>query len=154
VTRIDATTIINASVETVFSYSLSIDLELSAASNYSIRAIDGVTSGNIGPGQRVTWQVRQFGVWLTHTTEITAFKEPSYFQDSMVDGLFHSFSHDHFFSLLPTGQTEMRDEMNFSMPILLTGKLAETLFVRRRLTSLLDKRNQAIKKEAEASGKR
>jgi len=45
VTRIDVTTVINASVEAVFRSSLSIDLELSAARDYGIRAIDGVTSG-------------------------------------------------------------------------------------------------------------
>jgi ligand-binding SRPBCC domain-containing protein len=150
-TTIEAITIMNAPIEAVFRASLSIDLELSAAKNYGIRAVAGVTSGFIGAGQRVTWQVKQFGVRVTHTTEITGFDAPSYFQDRMVQGMFRSFCHDHFFLALDTGQTEMRDRVRLSMPFFMGGKLAEILFVKRRLVTLLYKRNVAIQNAAEES---
>ena len=149
-TTIRAVTIIDASIKAAFRFSLSIDLELSAAKDYGIRAVGGVTTGSIGRGERVTWKVRQFGVPITHTTEISGFREPSYFQDRMVKGFFRTFTHDHFFSSLSPAKTEMRDEMSFSMPLLLTGKLAELLIVKRRLSVLLTKRNAAIKAAAES----
>jgi hypothetical protein len=49
------------------------------------RAISGVTSGLIGAG--LTWQGRHFGFTLTHTSRITAYQRPKYFQDCMVRGL-------------------------------------------------------------------
>jgi len=150
-TKIGVTTLIKAPIENVFRSSLSIDLELSAAKEYGIKAVGGVTTGTIGAGERVTWQVRQFGMWVSHTTEITGFREPFYFQDSMVKGLFRTFSHDHFFRSLGPRETEMRDEMSFSMPLFLAGKVVELLFVKRRLRGLLDRRNQAIRAEAEGS---
>ena len=150
-TTIVAITLINAPIEKVFTSSLSIDLELSAAKEYGIRAVGGVTSGIIGKGERVTWQVKQFGLWVSHTTEISGFREPTYFQDMMINGLFQSFCHDHFFRSVSPTQTEMRDEVSFSMPLLLAGKPAESLFVRRRLSALLYKRNCAIKTETEES---
>jgi ligand-binding SRPBCC domain-containing protein len=97
---IQVRTIIYAPIEVCFRFSLSIDLELRAAAEYSIHAVAGVTTGMIGLGERVTWRTRQFGLWVTHTTEITALDEPRYFQDSMVRGLFRSFQHDHFFHLI------------------------------------------------------
>ena len=87
-TTIVAMTLINAPIEKVFTSSLDIDLELSAANEYGIRAVGGVTSGIIGAGERVTWQVKQFGLWVSHTTEISRFQEPTYFQDRMIKGLF------------------------------------------------------------------
>lgn len=150
-TTITAITIIAAPIELCFRSSLSIDLELIAAKDYGIRAIDGVTTGIIGAGERVTWQTKQFGFWVTHTSEITGFDAPVFFQDRMVKGLFDSYEHNHFFRLISPTTTEMRDEMSFSMPALLTGLVAERMIVKRRLASLLRKRNDAIRKDAEAA---
>jgi hypothetical protein len=65
-TSISATTIISAPIDVCFRSSLSIDLELLAAKDYGIKAIGGVTTGIIGAGERVIWQTRQFGIWITH----------------------------------------------------------------------------------------
>jgi ligand-binding SRPBCC domain-containing protein len=87
---------------------------------------------------------------IEHTTEITGFDQPSYFEDSMVRGLFASFQHDHFFREVAAGQTEMRDAMQFSMPDWLTGTIAKRLVVKRRLATLLSRRNDAIRSCCEA----
>jgi ligand-binding SRPBCC domain-containing protein len=149
---ITSVTIIHAPVEACFRSSLSIDLELAAAKNYSIKAIGGITTGIIGAGERVTWQTRQFGLRITHTTEITGFDSPVYFQDSMVEGIFHSFQHDHFFRSMSPTKTEMRDEVRFRMPVVLGGQICDLLVVKRRLTKLLLQRNLIIQKDAETNG--
>src|SRR5271170_4885645 len=92
-----AITLINAPIEVCFRSSLNIELEVVAGKDYQVRAIGGVTSGIIGAQDRVTWRTKQFGLWITHTSEITGYEAPVYFQDSMVKGLFRSFQHDHFF---------------------------------------------------------
>ena len=150
-TTIRATTTIDALVEVCFHLSLSIDLELTSSQKYGIRAIGGVTKGSIGLGERVTWKSRQYGIWVTHTSEITRLEPPSYFQDAMVHGLFRSFKHDHFFRHVNPNRTEMRDELHFSMPVYLLGTITEHLLVKRRLTGLLATRNALIKQSAEAA---
>jgi ligand-binding SRPBCC domain-containing protein len=150
-TTIRATTIIDAPIEVCFQLSLSIDLELSAARQYEIKAVGGVTKGSIGLGERVTWKSRHFGIWVIHTSEITRLEPPSYFQDSMVRGLFHSFKHDHFFRSVNSHRTEMHDELHFCLPAYLLGVITEQLLVMPRLTDLLMARNALIKKNAESS---
>jgi ligand-binding SRPBCC domain-containing protein len=151
-TTIEKSAIIDAPIETCFDLSLNIDLELAAAHKYDLRAITGVTGGPIGFGQRVTWQSRQFGLRIRHTSEITGFQPPVYFQDKMVRGIFKSFVHDHFFRAISPRQTEMRDLLRFGMPAIMLGRLTELLLVRRRLESLLSQRNTLIKERAERTG--
>ena len=147
---IEAVTVIHAPIDRCFEWSLNIDLEVEAGKSYGLRPIGGVTSGVIGLGQRVQWRTKQFGLWITHTSEITAFRKPMFFADSMVQGVFRSFRHEHTFRALDSGVTEMRDHLSFSIPWYLAGALAERWIVRRRLTQLLVVRNQLIRKKAEA----
>jgi ligand-binding SRPBCC domain-containing protein len=151
VTEIQLITFIDAPVEICFQLSLSIELELEAAKAHRLRAVSGVTSGNIGPGERVGWQTRQFGIIVSHLSEISGFDRPVFFQDTMVKGLFRSFRHDHFFRSLNANRTEMRDEMRFRMPLWLMGLVSERMVMRARLTTLLKQRNQLIKEAAEGS---
>ena len=148
-TNLQAVTIIRAPIQQCFELSLNIDLEQGAATEYGLQAVSGVTSGMIKLGERVTWRAKQFGIWVRHTTEITAYDSPNYFQDSMIAGVFRFFAHDHYFSSSDATHTEMRDEMHFAMPFWLTGAVAERLFVGRRMQALLLKRNAAIKQRAE-----
>jgi len=149
-TLIELTTSIAAPVETCFRLSLNIDLELKAAKSHCMGAVSGVTSGSIGPGDRVGWETRQFGIVVSHMSEITAFSPPVFFEDRMVKGLFQSFQHEHFFRVLSPNKTEMRDVMRFRMPLYLLGAISERLVVRQRLIALLKQRNRVIKETAES----
>jgi ligand-binding SRPBCC domain-containing protein len=149
-TTIELTTLIEAPVETCFQLSLSIDLELKAAKAHDIRAVSGVTSGVINAGQRVGWKTKQFGITVSHVSEITGFRRPLFFQDSMVKGIFRSFQHDHFFQSLGANKTEMRDSLRFSMPFWLMGAISEKLIIRSRMSQLLLLRNSLIRETAEA----
>lgn len=143
--------VIEADIKRCFKTSLDLDVELEAAKSSSIKAVAGRTSGVIGPGETVTWQVKQFGIWMRHTTLISGFEEPIHFQDSMVEGLFKSFVHDHYFTSLTADRTLMRDEMRFAMPWYLFGPISEELVVRRQLLEVLEKRNRVIKRVAETA---
>lgn len=146
---IELLTAIAAPIETCFELSLDIDLEIEAAADYRVRPISGKLSGRIGPGERVGWETRQFGCTVSHLSEITAFNPPTYFEDRMVTGIFKSFEHHHYFISSGPRQTEMRDVLKFSMPAFLMGVISEKFLVRRRLTTLLQKRNSLLKRVAE-----
>jgi len=149
-TVIELITVIDAPIEACFELSLSIDLELKAARAHHIRAVSGVTSGIIGPGQQVLWKTKQFGITVSHMSEITGFQRPHFFQDSMLKGIFKSFKHDHFFQTLGVSRTEMRDRLSFSMPLWFLGTVSERLILRPRLIRLLELRNNLIKETAQS----
>jgi ligand-binding SRPBCC domain-containing protein len=122
---------IAAPAERCFLLSLNIDLHKQSAAQTNEVAIAGVTSGIIGPGERVTWRGRHFGLMLTHETLISQYDRPNHFQDIMLRGMFRSFEHDHFFDALEDGTTLMRDELRFIAPFGPLGRFAETIFLRR-----------------------
>ena len=94
---LELTTLVAAPVERVFDLSRSIDLHTASTAATGERAVAGVTSGLIGPGEEVTWRARHFGVWQSLTSRIVIFDRPRHFRDSMVRGAFRRFDHDHRF---------------------------------------------------------
>src|SRR5437867_5475060 len=86
-------TMMDAPIERCFDVARSIDLHQGSAAKTSERAIAGVTSGLIGPGQTVTWEAVHFGIRQRLTTRITEYRRPYLFTDEMVRGAFRSFVH-------------------------------------------------------------
>ena len=113
------------------------------------RAVAGVTTGLIADGESVTWRGRHFGLMLQHTSKITQYKPPGYFQDVMTAGLFKSFEHDHRFQE-QDGETVMRDELGFSAPFGVFGLMAERVVLRNYLARFLLERNKFLKHVAES----
>jgi ligand-binding SRPBCC domain-containing protein len=145
---IDITTDIRAPIQRVFDLSRSVDLHTASTSQTGERAVPGVTSGLMQLGDYVTWRARHFGIWQQLTTRITVFEPPSYFRDSMVDGAFKRFDHDHFFSA--RGEfTQMRDVFAFDSPLGILGDIADRLFLAGYVRRFLDGRNALIKTVAE-----
>jgi ligand-binding SRPBCC domain-containing protein len=111
--------------------------------------VAGVTTGLIGNGESVTWQGRHFGLMLRHTSKITQYEPPTFFQDVMTAGVFKSFEHDHRFQQ-QDGETLMKDELRFAAPLGVLGLLAESLVLRTYLTRFLLERNKFVKQVAES----
>ena len=145
-------TLIRAPIERCFDLARSVEVHLAGNIHSGEQAIaaEGVTSGLIGLGQRVTWRARHFGVWFRLTSEITAMERRSYFQDTMVQGPFRRMQHDHFFRPLPDHATEMRDVFCFTAPFGALGRLTEILVLRRYMHALLVERNEVIRRIAES----
>jgi ligand-binding SRPBCC domain-containing protein len=147
---IHQTTLIDAFIERCFDLSLDLDIEIEAVGADRIQPVAGVAHGRIRANETVSWRARQFGLWIGHTSLISGYDAPVFFEDSMVRGIFRSFVHKHFFRAVSPHQTEMTDEMTFTMPWLLGGPFTDTLIVRRQLLSLLQARNAVIKRRAES----
>ncbi len=147
-------TVIRAPIERCFDLARSVEVHIAGNvhSGESAVAAGGVTSGLIGMAERVTWRAKHFGVWHTLTSEITAMDRPASFQDTMIQGIFGSMKHDHFFRALTPEETEMKDIFCFAAPLPVLGRFAEAAFLRRYMQALLRERNAVIKEIAESSG--
>jgi len=132
-----------------FFLALSIDLHVQSTYGTRELAVAGVTTGLIGNGESVTWQGRHFGLMLRHTSKITQYEPPTFFQDVMTAGTFKSFEHDHRFQQ-QDGDTLMTDELRFAAPLGVLGLLAESLVLRTYLTRFLLERNKFVKQVAES----
>lgn len=140
---------IAAPIERVFDLARSIDVHMASTAWQGERAIAGVKHGLIGPGERVKWRGRHFGLMVRHTSQIMLFERPTHFQDAMVHGLFASFCHDHYFDATPEG-TLMRDDMRFVAPLGTLGILAERIALEKHMRGLLQQRNNYIRRVAES----
>jgi ligand-binding SRPBCC domain-containing protein len=114
------------------------------------RAVGGVTSGLLGPGDEVTWEATHFGVRQRLTSRITEFDPPKRFVDEMVRGAFRSFRHEHQFNEIDGG-TEVVDIFDYTAPLGPLGRLADILFLSRYMTRLLRDRNAYLKRAAESA---
>jgi ligand-binding SRPBCC domain-containing protein len=150
--RIELVTHIAAPCDRCFDLARSVEVHVHSTSTTGERAVGGRTSGLLDIHEEVTWRARHFGVWQTLTSRITAFDRPRHFRDSMVQGAFKHFDHDHYFASDHAGCTVMRDVFDYSAPCGALGGLAEWLFLTRYMRRLLTTRNQALKAVAESDG--
>jgi ligand-binding SRPBCC domain-containing protein len=150
--RFEETTLIDAPIERVFDLSRSIEVHLLANihENEQALAVGRLTTGLAGLGDQVTWRAKHFGFWHDLTSEVTAMQPPTYFQVTMVDGVFRSMRADHLFRSLPSGATELRDVFMIAAPLPILGPIAEALFLRRYMMVLNRERNAVIKRLAES----
>jgi hypothetical protein len=146
-------TVIDAPIDRCFDLSRSVEVHLVANihSGEQVLAISGITSGLPELSQQVTWRAKHFGVWQNLTSKFTAMQPPTYFQATMVKGIFRSMQADHYFRTLPSGATEMKDLFRVAAPLPVLSQLAEILFLRRYMLALLRERNTVIKQIAESN---
>ncbi|WP_192821344.1 SRPBCC family protein [Rufibacter sp. LB8] len=133
----------------VFDLSRSIDLHLLSTQQTHEKAIAGKTQGLMGLGEWVTWRAKHFGVYQQLTSHITEMEPPHFFVDEMVAGAFNRFRHEHHFQESPYG-TLMVDLFDYTSPLGMLGKLADFLFLKKYMTTLLAERNRVLKEVAES----
>ncbi|MBX9724391.1 MAG: SRPBCC family protein, partial [Candidatus Obscuribacterales bacterium] len=107
-------------------------------------------SGLIEAGQSVTWKARHLGIWFSLKSQISAYDRPNHFRDSMQEGPFSRFVHDHFFEFKNL-RTRMVDRLDYESPFGPIGNIADRLFLKNYLKDLLLKRNEQIKTAAESN---
>jgi ligand-binding SRPBCC domain-containing protein len=141
---------IDAPVERCFLLCLSVDLHLASARASREQAVEGVMTGLISEGETVTFRGRHLGLKLRHKSRIDVLRPYSYFRDVMVSGVFSRFEHEHHFATMDDG-TRLSDEIRFTAPWGVLGRLATKILVKRHLTAFLLERNAVIKQVAESN---
>ncbi|RZJ70062.1 SRPBCC family protein [Flavobacterium sp.] len=141
-------TTIDASVQTVFDLSRSVDLHLESTSQTDEKVVGGKMSGLMELGETVTWRAKHFGFYLTHESKITQMTD-GFFVDEMISGHFKSFRHEHFFTVDASGLTEMTDLIRYGTPFGIFGWIFDGLLLEAHLRKLIENRNLCIKRAAE-----
>jgi ligand-binding SRPBCC domain-containing protein len=78
--------------------------------------------------------------WVTEITQVT---ENVYFVDEQRKGPYRLWHHEHFLKAVSDG-VEMIDIVHYQAPFGFLGKLANALFIRKKLQSIFDYRYQKI----------
>lgn len=96
------------------------------------------------PGMIITYFVSPlFGVKLRWMTEITHVKEKEYFVDEQRFGPYALWHHQHHFKQVEGG-IMMTDIVNYAIPYGFIGRMANSLFVKKKLTDVFSFRADAI----------
>lgn len=145
-------TVIAAPAGDCFNLSLSVDAHAASMRASGEQAIGGVTSGVMTLGDSVTWRARHFGIAFRMTSAITEYRPPSRFVDEQQHGPFRRWWHEHTFTALPDGQTQMTDVVEFQSPLGLLGRVADGLVLGHYMPHLLRQRNAWLKTTLEQRG--
>lgn len=141
-------TLINAPAETCFDLMRDIRIHTETTAHTDEKAVAGVTDGQIGLGQTVTFEGSHFGVKQRLTVKVVEFDRSRLFVDEMTEGNFKSFRHTHEFFPVEGG-TLMRDTLVWTSPFGLLGKIVDNLLLQRHLRKLVYGRNAKLKEIAE-----
>jgi ligand-binding SRPBCC domain-containing protein len=138
-------TVIAAPIGDCFDLSLSVDAHAASMRASSEQAIGGVTSGVMKLGDSVTWRARHFGIVFRMTSAITEYRPPERFVDEQQNGPFRRWWHEHTFTTLTNGQTQMIDVVRFQSPFGLLGYVADRVVLGYYMPHLLGQRNAWLK---------
>jgi ligand-binding SRPBCC domain-containing protein len=96
-------------------------------------------------GDSVIWRARHFAIMFRMTSAITEYQPPERFVDEQQDGPFRRWWHEHTFTTLPNGQTQMTEVVQFQSPFGLLGYLADRAVLGHYMPHLLRQRNAWLK---------
>jgi ligand-binding SRPBCC domain-containing protein len=95
-------------------------------------------------GQIITYTVRPvMNLKVNWVTEITQVRAPEFFCDSQLIGPYRLWNHQHHFKPVDGG-IEMRDIIHYAIPFGCIGRIANWLFVRKKLEYIFDFRKQYL----------
>lgn len=95
-------------------------------------------------GQIITYTVKPvLGIPLFWMTEITHIADHHYFIDEQRFGPYALWHHAHFFKEIDGG-VEMRDLVNYKLPLGFLGQIAHFLFVNKQLKGIFDYRRKVL----------
>ncbi len=111
--------------------------------------ITGGAGESMFAGQVITYRIQILpGIWKTWVTEITAVEDRSYFIDDQRSGPYALWHHLHRFEAveLPNGNEAVKlfDRVTYALPFWPFGEIAHAVFVRKKLQSIFDYREQAM----------
>jgi hypothetical protein len=111
-----------------------------------MRPVSGRTHGLVQSGDTVRWEGWQLGLHHHHVSLISGYQRPTFLQDTMLAGRFRSFQHDHKLRELPGGFTELHDELRFSLPWGLAGRLVARYIMTPHILRLMRSRFHRIRR--------
>jgi ligand-binding SRPBCC domain-containing protein len=136
---------ISAPIDRCFLLATSIEL---VSRSLQMRTIDPVTTPLVQLNDRLLWHGWKFGMPQMHETLITAYERPHHFQDTMGQGRFKRYQHEHGFSEID-GYTLLHDKIRFSLPFGFVGDMVAKHVMVPYISRMLHTHLQLIKHVAE-----
>jgi hypothetical protein len=141
------TTVVDAPIDRCFQLTCSLAL---VREELGMNAVDGRTDGLVGDGDTVRWEGWQLGMKHFHVSHISGYNRPVFMQDSMLDGRFKTFQHDHHLRERSDGATSLTDELRFSLPFGWAGRMVSRYIMVPHILRLMRRRFARIKRIAES----
>lgn len=95
------------------------------------------------PGALIDYRIKLFGIPMTWRTQIEAFEPGERFVDVQLKGPYALWRHTHTFRDVPEG-TEIRDRVEYALPLGPLGRIAHALMVKRTLGRIFDHRARVM----------
>lgn len=103
----------------------------------------GPDDGEMYPGMVIRYRVKPlFGIALPWASEITQVEKGHYFIDSMIEGPFSIWHHQHFFEPAKNG-TIIKDIVHYKVPLGPVGELFHPLLVKNKVQEIFRFRKEA-----------
>ena len=101
----------------------------------------------ISEGMMIEYRVRPLlGIPMTWLTEISRVRAPHYFVDEQRVGPYSLWHHEHEFSQMADGRTEMIDRVHYVLPFSPVSEVVHPLVVAPQLKTIFEHRIQAVEK--------
>ena len=138
-TQIKRTQLLKTDIDTLWEF-ISSPKNLQAITPKSMRF--KITSDNkdekMYPGMIISYKVAPIlSIPMTWVTEITQVKEHAFFIDNQVIGPYKLWHHQHIFTQTKEGIL-MEDIISYTPPFGIIGKIANLLFIKRKVESIFD----------------
>ncbi len=102
-------------------------------------------------GTTIAYRIRWLGVPLSWVTRIDEFERNRRFVDVQIRGPYRWWRHEHTFEER-SGQTLMRDRVDYELPLGVLGRVAHRLLICRQLCNIFDYRASQIRLMFPSSG--
>ena len=120
------------------------NLQTITPDNMGFKVISRHHGDRMYAGQLIEYTVKPvLGIPLYWMTEIIQVKDKEYFIDEQRYGPYKLWHHQHHFKEIPGG-VEMTDIVHYKNPYWFIGNIANTLFVKRKLTNIFDYRYKKV----------
>ncbi|NNG26906.1 MAG: SRPBCC family protein [Ignavibacteriaceae bacterium] len=147
--KIITTTEVDAPIDIAFDLTRSIDFHAYTQTHRNEVAIKGRTSGLINLGEVVTWRAKHFGINQKLSVKITKLEQPFIFRDTMIEGAFKRFDHDHIFEQ-HNGRVKITEVFDYESPLSFLGRIFNFLILKNYMTKFFVHRNEEIKSALES----
>jgi ligand-binding SRPBCC domain-containing protein len=113
------------------------------------RSVQTRTTGLVVTGDCVRWTGWKWGMPQLHVSLISACDANRFLQDTMLEGRFRRFQHDHHFRAENDGATILEDEVRFGLPFGALGRIAGHVLLAPYIRATLAARFRLLKQLAE-----
>jgi ligand-binding SRPBCC domain-containing protein len=120
------------------------NLQAITPDNMGFKVISKHHGDTMYAGQIIEYSVKPlFGIPVYWMTEITQVKDKQFFIDEQRYGPYSLWHHQHHFKAIQGG-VEMTDIVHYKNPFRALGRIANTLFVKKKLDSIFNYRFQKV----------